>query len=49
MTYNDPKSRSWSTIHILKLRHMVGNPHTKLEDSSLIITRVIKYNVKLGQ
>ena len=34
---------------LLKLRHLVGNLHAKLEDPSFIITRVIMYNAKLSQ
>jgi hypothetical protein len=49
MISSDLESRSRSTIHILKDCPLVGNLHAKSEGNSFIITRVIVYNVKLGQ
>ena len=49
MTSSDLETKSWSTMHVLKLSLVLGNIHAKSEDPSFIITRVIVYNVKLGQ
>jgi hypothetical protein len=49
MTLSDLESRSMSTIHMIKLHIVVGKPHAKFEGHSLIITRYIVYNAKLGQ
>jgi hypothetical protein len=49
MTSSDLESRSRSTIHLLNCPPLVWNLHAKLEGHSFIITRVIVYNMKLGQ